>query len=105
MDGRPQARGERGVDFDTEAELECMAQIIGAAVVSCPEVRRSLFKSVAHAGLPVRARVGVRFEHYREDVFRFGVSGGWVGRVFVVNDLHGHTFDSRCRVYHVAGSL
>ena len=53
---------------------ECMAQIIGVAVVSCSEVR-SLFKLVARAGLPARARVGVRFGHYREDVFRFGVSG------------------------------
>ena len=42
---------------------ECMAQIIGVAVVSCPEVR-SLFKLVAHAGLSVRARVGVCFGYY-----------------------------------------
>ena len=41
-----------------------MAQIIGVAVVSCPEVRRSLFKLVAHAGLSVRARVGVYFGYY-----------------------------------------
>ena len=74
-------------------------------VVSCPGVGGD-HHLVVHAKLRLRACLGLRFQHYREDAFSFRVfrEGSW-GRFLNGNDLHSHMLYSRRRVRDVVGSL
>ena len=87
-------------------DAEGRARAVDAMMVSCPGVGGDHYL-VVHAKIPLRACLGLRFQHYREDAFSLRVfREGTVARVdFWKATICSHMLYSRRRVRDVVGSL